>query len=555
MFNKIIEFFIVNHRLNYFLFFAILIAGIGTYNMMPKEMFPNMEIDKIKVSGSYAGSSIENLNKMAVIDLEDDIKSIEGVKIVNTTIKSGNFEIVAELYDGYEKNKILNDIKDVISINKTNLPSDMNEPTAVVIERTVPLMDISLSSETKTKEELVEKAKILKSDFSKIPNVSDVIIFGDSDKHILFKLKNNDIKNYNLNINQVSNVLKQLSYIFPIGKIEEKNGENYFLTSLNGKKDVEEIKNTLITIEGKKLFISDIAEVEKKLKDSTNLSTLNGKNSLMIRIIKRDMGNTLDIAETLNKKVNELNQTLKGDFELGIFTDTSKIIKDRLDTVVSNILLGSLLVTFSLFLLINKRISLVVGLGIPTAFLIGSIFFYYTGNTINMISLLGVLIAIGILVDDAIIVSENIQRYIESGYNKIDAAIKGTSEVALPVTISAITTLFAFIPMLMMSGDIGKFIMMIPIAIILLIIASLIESFFFLPIHAVHILDKKEKERDWSYVNNKYKKSLNFFIKWKKTFLTIFIILVPLLTIGLAKNSKFQFFHNMIVIIFLLVVS
>lgn len=542
MFKKFIEFFIRNHRLNYFLFFAIFIAGIRTYNMTPKELFPNMEIDKIKITGSYPGTSIENLNKMAVIDLEDDIKSIEGIKNIDTIVKSGNFEIVAEINDGYDKYKLLDDVKDKISINKSNLPSDMKEPNATIIKRVVPLMDISLSSSTKNKEELIEQANIIKSDFLKIPNVSDVIIFGDSDKHILFKLKNEEIKNFNLNINNVINVLKQSSYIFPIGTIEEKNNENYFITSLNGKKDVNDIKNTLINIDGKKLYISDIAEVEKKLKDSTNLSTLNANNSLMLRIIKSDNGNTIEISDFLNKKVKEFNKNLNGVFELEVFTDTSKVIKDRLDTVVSNILLGSLLVTFSLFLLINKRISIVVGMGIPTAFLIGSIFFYYSGNTINMISLLGVLIAIGILVDDAIIVSENIQRLIEQGYNKIEASIKGTSEVALPITISAITTLFAFIPMLTMSGDIGKFIMMIPIAIILLIIASLIESFIFLPIHSAHILDKKDKERSWKKVNKKYKESLNFFIKWKKTFITIFIIIVPLLTVIGLKNTKFQFF-------------
>lgn len=542
MFGKFIIFFIKNHRLNYFLFFATLLAGIRSYNLMPKELFPNMEIDKIQITGSYPGTSIENLNKLAVVDLEDDIKSIEGIKKIDTMIKSGTFEIIAEISDGYDKNELLDDVKDKISINKTNLPSDMTEPNATIIKRVIPLMDISLSTKNKTKEELIVMANNVKNELFKIKNISDIIIFGDSDKHILFKLKTEEIKNYNLNVSNVINILKQSSYIFPIGNIEEKNNDNYFITSLNGNKTIEEINNTLISIEGKNLYISDIAEVEKKLKDSTNLSTLNGQTSLMLRIIKSDDGNTIEISEMLNKKVVEINENSTGDFELGVFTDTAKVIKENLNTVLSNIILGSLLVTLTLLILINKRISFVIGIGIPTAFLMGATFFYFTGNTINLISLLGVLIAIGILVDDAIIVAENIQRLVESGMDKIEAAVKGTREVALPITISAITTLFAFIPMLNMSGDIGKFIIMIPIAIILLILASILESFIFLPIHAAHILDKKEKERNWTKINNKYKDILNFCIRWKKTFLIFFIILVPFFTFLSLSNTKFQFF-------------
>jgi multidrug efflux pump subunit AcrB len=218
-------------------------------------------------------------------------------------------------------------------------------------------------------------------------------------------------------------------------------------------------------------------------------------------------------------------------------------IRNRLNTVVSNILLGIILITILVLLLINGRMSFVIFLGIPTSFVMGVFYLYITGNTINMISLIGVLIALGIIVDDAIVVSENIQQYIEKGVPAKEAAYLGTKEMFKPVTIASLTTLFAFIPALLIEGVMGEVVKLIPITVSVLVLASLIESFIFLPIHSAHIL-KKNKVADWSKVNNLYSKVLHFFMKYNKIFLTLFLIGVPLMIVFMLSMSKFNMFPS-----------
>lgn len=186
--------------------------------------------------------------------------------------------------------------------------------------------------------------------------------------------------------------------------------------------------------------------------------------------------------------------------------------------------------------------SAIIAIGIPTSFVIAAIYMYLFGYTINMISLVGVLIAIGIVVDDAIVVSENIQQHIEEGYEPKEAAIMGAKEMVMPVSIASLTTLFSFLPILMISGTMGEVMKLIPIALSALLVASLIESFIFLPIHAAHTLKNGSKVTSWEKANKIYSDIIHFFMRWKKSFLTLFIILVPLATAYFIATSKFQMF-------------
>jgi multidrug efflux pump subunit AcrB len=186
--------------------------------------------------------------------------------------------------------------------------------------------------------------------------------------------------------------------------------------------------------------------------------------------------------------------------------------------------------------------AFIISLGIPTSFVMGAAYLYFSGYTVNMISLIGVLIALGIIVDDAIVVSENIQQHIEAGMPPKEAAVQGAKEMFKPVTIASLTTLFAFIPALMMHGTMGEVIKLIPIAVSVLVLASLIESFLFLPIHAAHVLTAEEKTTSWERANRLYSRVIHYFMKRRKRFLALFVILVPLLSLWGIKSSRFQMF-------------
>jgi multidrug efflux pump subunit AcrB len=183
-------------------------------------------------------------------------------------------------------------------------------------------------------------------------------------------------------------------------------------------------------------------------------------------------------------------------------------------------------------------------MGIPTAILLGVVVLSFTPYTINMVTLIGALLIIGMLVDGAVIISENIQRHIVQGDDKFEAAISGTKEVMLPVLASSFTTVFAFLPMMMLTNELGQFLLMIPVAIIVLIIASLVESFIFLPIHSLHFLNKNDKELDWSKAQNFYEKILSKVVAYRKTFLASFMIIIPIVTVLIISNMKFQMFPD-----------
>jgi multidrug efflux pump subunit AcrB len=373
-----------------------------------------------------------------------------------------------------------------------------------------------------------------------INGINQITIFGDSDKFYEVLINERKTEALNLNKSQVFDAIASLSYIFPLGKIEDK-AQHFYLSTHNGAKDANEFANTLIRINDKTLYVKDIATIKKTYEDTSTLYSFNGKSAVSLGVEQSTTADAIVIANEIKKLLPSLEQQYPN-IEISIADDDSERIVDRLNIVISNILLAIILITILVTLLINFRMSSIIAIGIPTSFVIAAVYMYLSGYTINMISLVGVLIAIGIVVDDAIVVSENIQQHIQEGHSPKDAAFMGASEMVKPVTIASLTTLFSFLPILMISGTMGEVMKLIPIAISALVIASLIESFIFLPIHASHALKSDSKFTSWEKANAFYNRVIHFFMTWKKTFIVVFLIAVPFFTFYLMSNSKFQMF-------------
>ncbi len=542
MFEKFLRFFVDNARMNYVLFILIFAIGIWSYNKMPKEIFPTFDMDMVSISGSYAGASVDILDKMAVTEIEDNVKSLEGVIETTTVISPGKFTIILELQKGKDRYNMADKVKDAVSLTKSNLPSDMDEPTVNVIESSRDLINISLTSPTLSVDQMKQFADDFKSQILTISGISEVTVFGDSDKYYEILLDDKKLEAYDIDKNELFNAISSLSYIFPIGKIEGID-KHYYISTYNGAKTANELANTLIKLSNGSIYLSDIAIIKKRYEDSDTLYSFNGQNSISLAIKQLDTANAMKISEDITKLISKV-QPKQQEINISISDDNSERIKERLDIVGSNIAIGIISIVVLIWLLINIRMSFIIFIGIPTSFVIAAVYMYFLGYSINLISLVGVLIAIGIVVDDAIVVSENIQQHIEEGMEPKEAAIAGANEMVKPVTIASITTLFSFLPALMISGTMGEVMKLIPIALSALVVASLIESFIFLPIHAAHTLKSGAKVTDWSYLNSSYNYVIHFFMRWKKSFLIIFVILVPILTVVMIKTSKFQMFPS-----------
>ncbi len=540
MFERFLRFFIDNSRMNYTLFVIVFACGVVSYMKTPKEIFPSFDLDMVVVNGHYNGASIDTLNKIIVQDLEDDLKSIQGVKDITTILNPSRFSIVLELKKGTNRYNVASQAKDIVDISKTNLPSDMDDPVVKTLDIQKKLLDIVISSKNKDTNTLQEKAKDLKSEILNIKNISDVTIYGSSDKFYEVLINENKVNAYNINLANVYTALRTISYIFPLGKIED-DSHHFYISTTNGAKTQKELKNTKLYISGKIIYLKDIATVSKKYEDATTLFSLNANNALDMVINQASTGDATKI-EVLVKNIIKKHNLHNKNISYEIVDNQSTKIKERLNIVVSNILLGLIVITLIVALLINTRMAFIIMIGIPTSFVIAAIVFNQLGYTINLISLVGVLLALGIIVDDAMVVSENIQQYVEEGMDTKEAAIKGTVEMVKPVTIASLTTLFAFMPSLMISGTMGEVIKLIPIALCALILASLIESFIFLPIHAAHTLKKEAKTLSWEKANKIYSNIIHFFMRWKKTFIIVFIIGVPFWSVMILKHSHFQMF-------------
>ena len=542
MIRSIIKFGLQKPILNYMLLLFIFILSIFAYIKIPKEIFPPSALDAVSITGTYVGASSDLLDRMAVSKIEDNLANINEVQKITTVVKAGYFNINLDLKKGYSVDDILDDVKDIVTSSRSDLPSDMDEPIVKEVVHSFPLITVAIYGD-KTKDELLKVANVIKDRLTHFSDLSSITIWGDSDKQLLITFDQAKIDAYGLDKLSVVSAVSQLSSIFPAGIIKDKD-RHYYLSSQNGEKDLRKLNNTILKIGDKQLYLKDIAKIEYKLADVNNLSHFNGKPNISIGINKGTSGDAISLVKQIKEVLEEEKKNYK-DVSFSTYTDTSIWIKNRLNTVVSNILFGVILLSIALFYFINARIAFVVAIGIPTSFIIGLIFAQALGYSLNMLSLLGALLALGMLVDEAIVVGENIYRHLEMGKSKIDAAIDGAVEMFPAVLTATATTIFAFLPILIMTGETGVFMRILPVMISILLLSSLFEAFFFLPLHAMHTFEanKEGTKSDSFWDKNKkiYKTILDFVLKWRYIPIVLLVSGIFVATIGFSKVLKFEF--------------
>lgn len=543
MLRRFLEFSIDKPLLNHILLLFILVLSIFAYLNISKEIFPPMQMDKVSITGGYAGTSADVLDKMVVQTIEDDLQNINELEVIKSTIKNGSFSMLVDIKSGSNNIAVLNNVKDAISNVKKDLPADMSEPIAKINEHPFPLVLVALSGDV-SKEELLIRAEELKSQLSQFQDLSEISIRGDADDELIIRMNEQKILAYGLEPSLVVSALKNISSIFPIGTIKAK-GEHLYISTFNGEKNEKAIEDTIIGVGSTRLRIGDIADVSFALSDESEISHYNGVRNVSINVTKGKSGNAIELVKQIRELLKKNSAKYK-ELNYNIYTDTSIWIKNRLNIVFSNIMFGLMLVFIAMLVFINRGIALVVAIGIPMSFMIGLIVSEIMGNSLNMLSLLGALIALGMLVDEAIVVAENIYRHLEEGMDRREAAIVGASEMFPAVLTATLTTVFAFLPMLLLSGEMGTFIKIIPIMITVLLLSSLFEAFYFLPLHSYEFLKVSKEDsmtkKIWKKLNNLHERVLHFVFKRRWISLVLIVSSILFATAILMNNSKFQLF-------------
>ncbi|WP_456432075.1 efflux RND transporter permease subunit, partial [Nitratifractor sp.] len=339
-----------------------------------------------------------------------------------------------------------------------------------------------------------------------------------------------------------------LSSIYPAGTFKAEGGK-FYVSTRNGPKDAKTLEESYLQIGNRFVRLGDIASVRFGLSTPQEISHFNGKANISLNLTKTKKGNAIALSRQIKEDLRRFARKYP-DLTFRVYTDTSIWIKNRINLVSSNIFFGLILVFVALFLSVNWKIAAVVAMGIPTSFFIALIGAEMLGYSMNMLTMLGALIALGMLVDEAIVVAENIFRHLEMGKTPRQAAIDGAVEMFPAVVTATMTTVFAFLPLLIMSGQLGVFMKVLPVMITILLLSSLFEAFYFLPLHAKELfsfgkrIDAHKPSPFWDRAAQRYERLLSRLLTHKKTALAIMVLSILAGTWGMLKISRFQLFPS-----------
>ena len=543
MIRKFLRFAIERPVLNHIFFVLLLLMALFAYQSIPKEIFPPAELDKISVRGGYPGASANVLDKMAVRSLEDGLKAVDNLDNLRSTIQNGSFLVIADIKPGSDNQLVLSDVKDVVSTVRRDLPADMSDPIAKIAIYKFPLLLIAISGDQPTRR-LLEAADALKGKLSKIKALDAIDIRGDADEEVRILIDEQKLEAYQIPKLLFYKAVSELSSIYPAGTFKQ-NGNLIYLSTVNGAKNAKTLADTQLTIGGKHVRLGDIARVKYGLSTPTELSHFNGKANISLNITKTVKGNAIQLSKDIRTTLKTFEKKYP-DLQFQVYIDTSVWIRNRINLVTTNIFFGLILVFGAMFLSMNWRIATVVGLGIPTSFFIALIAAEYFGYSMNLLTMLGALVALGMIVDEAIVVAENIYRHMEMGKPPKEAAIEGAAEMFPAVLTATSTTVFAFLPLLIMSGQMGMFVKVLPVMISILLLSSLFEAFYFLPLHSKELftlgkrIDHHEPSRLWDGLANVYGTLLSGLLRFKHLSLLLLLGGIIAGTIAMAKITKFE---------------
>lgn len=468
---------------------GILLVGLVSAMGLRREEFPEFELEIILVTVPYPGASPDEVESGICLKIEEAIRSINGIKKVTSVATEGTGTVVIEVRtDGPTVQKVLNDIEAEID-RIPSFPELAEEPEIRQLTLRDPAIMVGIvgeeSSAVDAELRLREMTELVRDDLLSIKEISTAEIQGERDYQIDVEVPEKRLREYGLSLKEVATRIRLQNLELPGGSIKGETQE-FLLRGKNKRLKGSEIAEIpLVTkANGVVLTVGDIGTVHDEFVDTTSISRINGQPGMAISVEAASQEDLLAMTAAVRKYVQE--KKLPAGYQLQIWNDNSIDVEDRLNLLVTNGLQGLVLVFITLALFLDLRLSFWVAFGIPVSLLGCCAILWLTGDTLNMLSMFSFLIALGIVVDDAIVVSENIHSHHEQGKSYHDAAVDGAAEVVPSVCASMLTTVFAFMPMFFVSGIMGKFFAVMPLTVIAILGVSLFESLTSLPCHLAH---------------------------------------------------------------------
>lgn len=548
-----IAWFTKNHVAANLLLFSIVFAGLFSLTtQIPLEVFPSFETDRISVSVSLRGSTPEDVEQGVTIRIEESVQDLEGIKQISSRSSEGSASVSIEVESGYDPRELLADIKSRVDAINT-FPVDAEKPVVALAERKREVIAVTVASDYGEKETR-EYAEQVRDQLLRLPSVTQVELSGVRDYELAIEVSQDTLRQYSLSLSDISRAISNSSSDISAGNLKTEGGD-VLIRSKGQAYRKDEFAQVVVKhqSDGTIIRLGDIAKISDDFEETPVRTRFNGKQAAFIDVYRIGPQSAITVADEVKEFIEKQQANLPMGFELSYWDDDSELVKSRIATLTTNALQGGILVLALLTLFLRPAIAFWVFIGIPVSFMGAFLAMPLFGVTLNIMSLFGFILVLGIVVDDAIVTGENVYTHLKTAESGEQAAIRGTQEVATPVTFGVLTTVAAFLPLAFIEGGRGALFAQIPVVVIPVLLFSLIESKFVLPAHLKYIKLRHQKGEPSKFAQLQqrfadgfehailkyYQPLLNLALRHKlatvSLFVGIFLIILTMITSGWTK--------------------
>ena len=552
--NGAIRWMADNHVAANLLMLLFLIGGLFFGTQIKQEVFPEILLDTIQITVSYPGASPDEVERGILLVVEEAISGVDGIKEISSQASEGSGTVSAEISAGEDADLILQEIKSEVD-RITTFPQDAEKPVVSKLLNRREVISLVVYGDAPERT-LREQAEMLRDELLSKESITQADLIGVRPYEISIEIPEETLERHGLTLEEVAGRIRKASLDLPGGSIKTKGSEITLRVKEKkylgmGYQDIP----ILSRADGSIIRLKEIARIIDGFADTDTTAVFDGLPAAMVRVYRVGDQKPTELSQIVRDFVREKQAGLPSSLQLATWNDSSEVFQSRLDLLRKNAVFGLILVFVVLSLFLQMRLALWVMLGIPVSFLGSMVIMPFFDVSINMISLFAFIMALGIVVDDAIVVGENIFSHRETAVSPAEASIAGTREVASPVTFSVLTSIAAFVPLIFVEGLLGKFIKVIPMVVISILIVSLIESLFILPAHisSMKITRKKTHRPNMfqrfrlvfgnglqNIVAGPYSRTLSVCLRYR--YITVAAALALLLvTVGLVRGNVIKF--------------
>ena len=490
------------------LMFLFILAGLWALKKINTQFFPSFELEYITIAVPWSGASAEDVEASVIIPMEQELKTLTEVKKMTSSASPGTGSITLELEEGVDVGNVLDRVKQRVESIR-NLPDEAERPVIQQVEAFQPIANIVVMG-SESLPELAQLARQFEDELM-ARGIRKINFVGMPAEEIAIKVPSSTLHETGLSLNDIATLVRQNSTDLPAGTAA-KNEVSKQVRSLSQQRTVQGFEQMPLFTDshGRLLRVGDIAEVERRPQEDEPYITVDGQPAIEMLMMRTESEDTLKTARIFTAWLEDVQTRLPEGVFIKVYNERWKHLRDRINLLLENGISGLVLVIATLFLFLNVRVAFWVTVGIPVSFLATLAVLYLTGGTINMISLFALIMALGIIVDDAIVVGEDTLTHLEMGESAERASVGGARRMFAPVLASSLTTIAAFLPLALLNGVMGKIAFDLPVVVICVIIASVVECFLILPGHLNHSLRKQKEPKTTGFKANFDRKFVEF---------------------------------------------